>query len=427
MGAQIPPSTAGTWFCQVDCPFPDTTSVANVNNSLAFMFKELLKGTSTSGTLGPGGRPASTKWTVVGSCDGATTGSLDGIDRLTGSVPNSYSSASIVHNSSGSAHSWIVLQSPAALGPVYVCIDFNATATTSVGYTYSINPFVNTPAPGTGSRPLTNNGWMAGTTADPTPSTNTGQMTDQNLNTPYRASIAVDASGAFHFIVCRPGVSCSNYYQSCFRTVDSDPNDRTYNIFTGFDTQATFPGSPNWNEMGGSPIRCIGRVQDGSVVASVGGFHLWSFGGTTYGTQTADTSGSVTGSFPCYPPYIWTTVANKNSWRGRVPDVWISGQIPPGAVFSSSVGFTSVQVGNILLPFTAQLTASFSQATLGVSGNLYVPTMVDPAPVNGQTGSLPSEMLHGSAVSIAQANQWSGNPGERPTSGRGTFNRGFNS
>ncbi len=59
-------------------------------------------------------------WTVVGSSD-AVTGGMDNVDRWTHTfVPGKF-----VWNNNGSAHSWVCLRSPAALGPVYLVIAYD--------------------------------------------------------------------------------------------------------------------------------------------------------------------------------------------------------------------------------------------------------------------------------------------------------------
>lgn len=62
---------------------------------------------------------------------------------------------------------------------------------------------------------------------------------------------------------------------------------------------------------------------------------------------------------------------------------------------------------------------------MALFANLSVPTMVDPAPANGATGSLPPEGLLGGAEAEGQSSTWTVVPAQKPGS-RGNFNQGTN-
>ena len=323
-----------------------------------FMLKEMLKGTTVSGSTGSFSRPTGSLWTVEGSSDGVN-GALDGVDRLTGSVANSFDGTKWVHAASGSAHSWIVLKSPAALGPVWMCIDANSATTTTYGVVFSreafVAPFPTTPF--TASRPITNNGWLLGVTTDPT-STNSSiaLISDVTTGQVYRAHISIDTSGAFHFLTNRNGTGLFNWYASCFNTVDQNPQDTRFNTFCTFDNTTTGRGSPSWNAIAPAAGRCTGRTQHGVSVQNIGGFCTWAFGGSNSFTvnATVDTfSGSLTGSFTALPPYIWSLVASRMGWRGRMPDAWVFGLAASSGDFYPVTGSqTHIIAGNMLIPFT---------------------------------------------------------------------------
>lgn len=354
------PNLAGNWFTQMNAPFPDGSTALGINNSYVFMLKEMLKGTSQSGTFGPvnsiATRPTASYWTVVGSSDGTVTGALDGIDRLTGSVPNSYDPTKLVHSPSGTAgHSWIVLKSPQALGPTYCCIDLNSATSTTFGVVFSKQPFVISPAiPNeTGSRPITNNGWIAGSNADPIQSSNVTMVSDNaSLGAQYRAHFTCDISGNFQYAMSRDGTGLFSSWLALITTVDQNPNDTVFNTFALFNAVSTGRGTPAWGTVGGSAAGCSGRVVDGSVPHSLGGCCGWTFGTSApnfNGVATPDVGYTTNRVLPIY---IQTLTANKMSWRGRVPDMWLVGNPNVGDGFPNQQNPTQVVVGDILAPFS---------------------------------------------------------------------------
>lgn len=349
------PVIAGMWYTRANAPFPETATAVNINNGFAFMLKELLKGTSTSGTEGPVTRPAGTNWTVEGSCD-SLTGAMDGVDRLTGTVANSFDATKWVHAASGTAHSWIVLKSPAALGPVWMCIDANSATTTTYGVVFSRQQFTGSVPGGatstqlTQSRPITNFGWIAGATTDPIPTTAAVMMTDQNAGGMYRAHISVDASGAFNYLVSRDGTGFFSTILSCFNTVDRNANDNAYPTFTMFHSVAGSRGAPAWSTVGVTSANCSGRTVDGTATQSAGGFSSWAFGATQFASNATPDVGFTTSRV--LPMYIQTLVANKNSWRGRCPDLWVVGMPTVGASFPNSTNPTHHVAGDIIVPLS---------------------------------------------------------------------------
>lgn len=346
------PVLSGTWWYQTNVPLNDTSTAVNINNSWAFTIKEMLKGTITLSGSSSSLRPAGSKWTVEGSSNG-TTALLDGIDRLTGTVANSFDTTKWVHAASGAAHSWIVLKSPATLGPIWMCIDSNSATTNNWGLTVSREAYVLSAPLHTASRPITNRQFQLGTTADGT-NTNTSiqQLSDQTTGGVWRAHMSVDASGAFHFMTNRNATGFFNYWLTIFNSVDTVPSDNRFNTFGSFDNNSVGRGSPLWSNLQ-TPARCNARLTDGSDVQDVGGFCTWFFGGTGFAAvATADVSGSVTGSFRVFPPYIQSLSSQKNSWRGRMPDCWIIGTAAPGDQYPNSGSQSHIVIGDIMVPFS---------------------------------------------------------------------------
>ena len=345
------------WWTQTNVPFNETGSAANINNSWAHCLKEMLKGTitlsgsSTSSSM----RPESSKWTVEGSCDGVN-GLLDGIDRLTGSVLHSFDATKWVHAASGSAHSWIVLKSPTALGPLWLCIDANSATTTTWGIVYSREAFV--PAfptpPLTASRPISNMAYALNVSSDPGLTANAIMLSDQTTAQVWRAHISVDASGAFHYLTNRNAQGIFNYWMSCYRAVDKNSNDTRFDTFAGGDNSTTATiGAPSLANIISSG-RLNGRSTDGADIFGAGGLCNWSFGASSIATATVDTSGSTTANIGVFPPYIWEGQSTQMCWRGRIPDTWI---IP--STLGTGNGFpaappaqTHIIAGTLLVPFS---------------------------------------------------------------------------
>lgn len=351
------PLVAGSWWGQVNVPFNDTSTAPLINKSWMHALKEMLKGTitlsgtSTSSSL----RPEGSKWTVVGSSDG-TTALLDGIDRLTGTVPNSFDSTKWVQAVSGTAHSWIVLKSPDALGPLWFCIDGNSATTTTWGLIVSREAFVLTAPLHTASRPHTNKGMAPGLGAsEPIQTTNLAIIADNTTAQVHRAHIAVDASGAFHFMTSRNGQQCFNAWLSLFRSVDTTPDDTMYNYFMAYDNSTQIgQGSPVWNTVAQTAARVGRRSVDGETPIGAGGFCYWGFGASNFSfTATVDVSASVTGSHRLFPPYIQDLTTQAHSWRGRMPDAWVIGNaFAPGDQYPGPSDVSMTVVGDLLIPLT---------------------------------------------------------------------------
>jgi hypothetical protein len=91
-----------TWQYAPNIPPSDISSVTALQKSYLWFIKAALTG--QTGGLSAG------LWTCYYSCDGTTAGTAgDGIDRWTAS----YDATKIVNANAGSAHSWMVLRSPA--------------------------------------------------------------------------------------------------------------------------------------------------------------------------------------------------------------------------------------------------------------------------------------------------------------------------
>lgn len=115
-----------TWYSWVDQSLPDCSTAQNQAKSVLWALKAALKGEITGPTLGPAGAvPSGARWTVYQSCDSTAAGSAnDGVDRWGGGT---FDATKLVRASPG-AHSWMVLKSPSAVGPLYLTLDWLSTS-----------------------------------------------------------------------------------------------------------------------------------------------------------------------------------------------------------------------------------------------------------------------------------------------------------
>jgi hypothetical protein len=113
----MPLPLSKTYYSDNNAAWAALDTSANMFKAMIHSIKEAIVGNILNTNA-----PAGTKWTVYYSCDGTTAGTAnDGVDRLT-------TYANWVRASGAVAHSWIVLKSPVALGPLYLLIQYNGAA-----------------------------------------------------------------------------------------------------------------------------------------------------------------------------------------------------------------------------------------------------------------------------------------------------------
>lgn len=126
----MPPPLERTYYSDVDYSLADVSTSTLMFKSLIWAIKAAFKNT----ILMANGVPASSAWTVEYSCDSVTAGTAgDGVDRWT----NTFDGTKIVRANGAVAHSWIVLKSPAGLGPYYLCIQWNGSVDYQCNFIFS--------------------------------------------------------------------------------------------------------------------------------------------------------------------------------------------------------------------------------------------------------------------------------------------------
>lgn len=323
------------WYCDNNISFSDTTSSLTVVKSFLWAMKALLKGelTGTQGTFGA--RPGGSLWTCLGSSDG-TTGAIDGVDRW----GNTYNGAKLVRASAGVAHSWMLLQGPAASGSTQLLIDWGTGTDTTINLF-----FARTAA------------FSGGTvSARPTSTTEFGfalpNLVETTSGVVHRISNSVDASGHFWFLTAKQG---SGIFDSAFGFCTLI-NTRAGDLFPQaalFDTRTASRGAlsvaaalPNYITTVGICMRGPTNSAGTDISVSCGFIERSA---TLSGISVPNTADGLGDVWPCW--YDWRGGANtQNGIRGQWPDIgYVNAWKPPGDVTPTGTPEQTV-VGNVLIP-----------------------------------------------------------------------------
>lgn len=328
-----------TWYTDMNLSFPNVTTGTLQSKSYLWCIKSLLmQDAAAVGTHGPDGAPiAGSAWTCVGSSDSVTAG-LDAVDRW----GSPFDGTKIVRATAGTAHSWIVLQSPAAMGPVYWCLDWSTTSDVSMTFVWSRTAFTG-----------------GSITARPTSST---EWVNSNVNfctsntTAARASRVTDANGNFYIFSHLNGTGLFENmlgFQTLIETQVGElaPTVSLYSFISG--GRGT-PSGPDFNAASGS-LR--GRTWNDVGDMGVNGCLIVPYtGGQNPNTNANYRVNSATGFWDTMPVYVADN--NVASWaiRGRLPDVsWTFGNttiLPVGSVNPSAGNIQQVLCGNMFVPFS---------------------------------------------------------------------------
>lgn len=337
-----------TWYSNTNQACTDT---ANVGANLLWYLKAFLKG--TVGTADGRGL-----WTVVGSSDGATAG-MDSVDRWT----NTYDISKLVFANSSTARSWIVLQSPGALG-MYLCLDFSGGSDAGGGN--CMRAFASSTAFTGGSitaLPTATKQFQVHCT-----SSDRQQMSDGSTD-PHRFHYTADASGNFWFASSRNGTGMAHYLLGVQKATEQHTGD-TGNVFSVIAFKTTARGAAEFDATGiwadgasATQGRIGGRNISDSAQVTVGASipWPWTVANSVFNSNWA-TANPADGKWDVMPVYI----VNSNSgggMRGRLPDCGIAfgaGNVANGMAVASSTPISGaveqVVVGNLLLPFAANVT-----------------------------------------------------------------------
>lgn len=354
-----------TWYTDANVAISDFSSALRVAQSILWGLKALLKG-EVSGTNGPDGAPpVGSRWTCEGSSDSATAG-MDAVDRWGATFDNT----KLVRNTSGSAHSWIVLKSPAALAPLYMLIDWSTGSDATVTLRFSYNAFTGgsaTTAPtSTGSwahSPDGSSSVSLSFTDGSSNNHNLHRVTDANGNFWFTSS--KNASGLFHWLV---GVQTL----SETRTGETKPViSLVHQGFGGRGAGAQGARNPQgFFNAGGSrsgantnPLVIGGRLYDnsaqmigGPLTIGYGVYPAADFGmqGDTGGTEAwRAAENAIDSKWDFFPCWVYDVNSTKGGTRGRIPDLsTVVNGVTIGAGAPSVASQERCVVGDLVIPFS---------------------------------------------------------------------------
>lgn len=358
-------SLSRTWYTDANLAVSDFSTAALLAKSILWGFKALLKGEAAGTNGGSGARPGGSLWTCESSSDGAGNFNMAGTDLWTAAFD-----ATKLNRASGAAnHSWIVLKSPAALGPLYMLLDWNTATDVTVIVRFSYNAF------GTGgsatAAPTSTGSWVHSTDGGAT----TSMPFNDGTATAHKLHMVRDASGNFWFTTSK-NTTGRFWWMVGVQTLSELRTGDTKNVFSFLHYNATAPGAgslftagtaqAHFNNLNGlsaantNPIVCGGRTFDNLAVALGGPFSVAfaDHGNAATGSPGTSTNGqrnelnAADGKWDTYPVWVHTNNTTKAGYRGRIPDI---SACPPGAAVGSAnptaAAMERTVIGGLLIPF----------------------------------------------------------------------------
>lgn len=327
------PALTKTYATRANVPFPDVTTQANVRKSHIWLLKAFLMNLVATGTLA-GTRHANSVWTCDYSCDSTTAGTAgDGVDRWT-------TFANVVGNTTGVAHSWIVLRN--VNSGLYLLIDYNSTGDTlrvevsKVAFTGGT----------TTTSPTSTAGWCFGSTTTGTGVSVTliGDNAAGNLN---YAHFTTTDDGRFFFHASRTGLTVFSAFLALLPSVNARGGD-SYNWFAIGHASSGGRGAPAHANLIAA-AGCSSRAPNGSAPVTVGGVQSVTFGSSAYaGSYGVD---ALSGDYLAYPMFVMS-LSPQVAYRGQIPDVYVIGTATVGGSIPSAAAQQRVVAGDLVVPFT---------------------------------------------------------------------------
>jgi hypothetical protein len=328
------------WGQMVDRAVEDPTTRQTQAKSIIWALKAFLMG-----QIGPGGTGV---WTVVKSSDGATVAASD-LWLSTYGTGNQ-----IVWATAGTAHSWIVLQAPATMGSLFICLDVSGASNTAImsplrfsklGFTVGGTTTLNRP---TASDETMGSQWN-------------GDIMDNPGSYPLKMNGLLSARGDFLFFAMSLGrgvtFNCLGMKVQEAKSVDQWPW-----VFMGYSNGyqvITQYWGPNF-----APTNAFAYYKIGAGVGPVPGdvSFIWPYVGNSGNLLDGIPAGGDSQSHlsPGFPAYVGArSSATWGGVKGRLPDIRLgvfqvlgdTGRQAPG---SGPVEYTLM--GGLWLPFTVSPT-----------------------------------------------------------------------
>lgn len=334
-----------TWYTFPNRALDDNTTAAKAGASILFALKSMLMGYLV-GDPGGGG-----VWTLESNSKGS--GNVLNTDYSltpgTDLIGTTFDATKWVYANAGTAHTWFVLKSPAALGPVYLCVDCAGTSTQNVTITASYNAFS---TGGTGlNRPTATNEW-----------THTSFQFMDNTATAHKCHCVRDANGNFWFLTSKNGTGIFHWVLtgqalSGTRSADSYKWITAYHYQGGVARGAGMMGATGCLSNTASLVG--GRSYNNGAALLGNSFFLTYSGGVSWESQVSG-SNAADATFDFMPgPYLFVNTAGGVGVKGYLPDVNLVGGSTLGtgpAVGGNSPTAASPEravVGNLLIPYGA--------------------------------------------------------------------------
>lgn len=324
--------TSKQWYTSANLALADSTTIARCAHSTLWGSAAMLLG-NQSGTNGPeGARPGSCNWTLAGSSDSLTAG-IDATDRL--NFAGAFTDANWVRAGPGTAHTWFVLQSPAAVldGPWYLCIDYSSFGDEYCHFVVSKQVFSG-----------------GSITARPTSVNESVYSNAQFCSSTLGAGklhLNIDANGNFRFLRSRNGTGYFDFYLSLDSVVEFHPGDLARAFLT-----VAFTDSGRGALTTSSLAAFKGVARDGvtPLTTSTGFAYLTvSLSGNRMDSFTAPNA--TDGTVDALPiAYIHDNTTSNKGIRGRFPDMWeIGAQVAVGSTFPSVGNVERTAVGGWMI------------------------------------------------------------------------------
>lgn len=346
------PALSKTWSSRMNVPFgSNNTTTALITQFAAWSLKQhLINAHTADGTL-YGTRAANSVWTVVGSSDGSTAG-MDGTDRWT----TTFTASKIVRASTGSAHSWIVLQN--STSGYQMCIDMNSTSSggnCNIIFARSSGGFT---GGNTTTRPTASANEEFNTMDRNAPTTSSSFFylsSDTTTNGVYYTHFSCADDATFHFSVSRATTNKFSSFLAFARTSGANGSDSRnwYALGDSASSDVVGRGVPRANSLSNSSSNPFSstRMHNGALPSS-GGTRCAVYGNTVISSSPSFGIDAISNSYLVDPitfrEYNATTGLVLN--RGFLPDFYVIGSIPAvGSTYPSS-NQTHFVMGDFLVP-----------------------------------------------------------------------------